>query len=81
MLMLQGISITITERNGVIAIMFNKESCRACGTYLTPISICNFCKEYISWLCGKCERMDDVNHLHDYCRVTYKKEKQEISNM
>jgi hypothetical protein len=29
--------------------MFNKESCRACGTYLTPISVCNFCKEYI---CG-----------------------------
>ena len=24
--------------------MFNKESCRACGTYLTPISVCNFCK-------------------------------------
>jgi hypothetical protein len=60
--------------------MFNKESCRACGTYLTPISVCNFCKEYISWLCGKCERMEDVTHSHDYCRVTYKKEKQEIRN-
>ena len=32
--------------------MFNKESCRACGTYLTPIPVCNFCKEYISWLCA-----------------------------
>jgi hypothetical protein len=60
--------------------MFNKESCRACGTFLIPISICNFCKEYISWLCGKCERMEDVTHLHDYCRVVYKKEKQEIRN-
>jgi hypothetical protein len=60
--------------------MFNKESCRACGTYLTPISVCNFCKEYISWLCGKCERMEDVTHSHDYCRVDYKKEKQEIRN-
>ena len=60
--------------------MFNKESYRACGTYLTPISVCNFCKEYISWLCGKCERMEDVTHSHDYCRVAYKKEKQEIRN-
>ncbi|MDQ3869161.1 MAG: hypothetical protein M3250_06350 [Thermoproteota archaeon] len=60
--------------------MFNKESCRACGAFLTPVSVCNFCKEYISWLCGKCERMEDVTHSHDYCRVVYKKANQEIRN-
>ena len=60
--------------------MFNKESCKACGTYLTPTSVCSVCKEYISWLCGKCERMEDVTHSHDYCRIAYKKEKQEIRN-
>jgi hypothetical protein len=26
--------------------MFNKESCRACGTFLTPISVCNFCRVF-----------------------------------
>jgi hypothetical protein len=62
----------------MISRMFNKESCRACGTFLTPISVCNFYKEYISWLCGKCEKMEDVTHLHDYCRVVYKKASQEI---
>ena len=46
--------------------MFNKESCKACGTYLTPTSVCSICKEYVSWLCGKCERMEDVTHSHDY---------------
>jgi hypothetical protein len=44
--------------------MFNKGLCRGCGVYLTPISVCTICKEYISWICGKCERMDDVTHFH-----------------
>ena len=46
--------------------MFNKESCKACGTYLTPTSVCSVCKEHVSWLCGKCERMEDVTHSHSY---------------
>ena len=49
--------------------MFNKESCKACGTYLTPISVCSVCKEYVSWLCGKCERMEDVTHSHAYYKA------------
>lgn len=27
--------------------MFNKGTCRGCGAYLTPISVCTICKEYI----------------------------------
>ena len=46
--------------------MFNKESCKACGTYLTPTSVCSICKESVSWLCNKCERMEDVTHSHGY---------------
>jgi hypothetical protein len=41
--------------------IFNKGACRGCGVYLTPISVCTICKEYISWIYGKCERMDDVS--------------------
>ena len=54
--------------------MHNNRSCRACGTHLTPISLCNICKEYVSWTCGKCLKMDDVTHRHDYCRISYRVE-------
>ena len=40
--------------------MYNKGSCRACGTYLTPTSACIICKEYISWNCDKCNSVEDV---------------------
>ena len=52
--------------------IFNKGACRGCGVYLTPISVCTICKECISWIYGKCERMDDVTHSHTFCRVSYK---------
>ena len=55
--------------------MYNRGSCKACGTHLTPSAICNICKEYVSWICGKCYKMDDVTHSHNYCRVSYKPEK------
>ena len=45
--------------------MYNKESCKACGTYLTPVSLCNVCKEQISWVCNRCDRMYDVTHTHN----------------
>ncbi|MDP9489927.1 MAG: hypothetical protein M3P28_06995 [Thermoproteota archaeon] len=45
--------------------MFNKESCRSCGKILVPISMCNYCKEHISWICNKCQRVEDVSHKHD----------------
>lgn len=52
--------------------MYDRGSCKACGTHLTPSAICNICKEYVSWVCGKCYKIDDVTHSHNYCRVSYK---------
>ena len=45
--------------------MFNKGSCRACGKILVPFSMCNQCKEYISWICNECQQVEDVTHKHD----------------
>ena len=45
--------------------MFNKESCRSCGKILVPISMCKLCKEHVSWICNKCQRVEDVTHKHD----------------
>ncbi|MDW0127113.1 MAG: hypothetical protein QOK87_01945 [Nitrososphaeraceae archaeon] len=30
-----------------------------------PISMCNYCKEHVSWICNKCQRVEDVSHKHD----------------
>ena len=46
--------------------MFNKESCRSCGKILVPISMCNYCKEHVSWICNKCQRVEDVSHRHEW---------------
>ena len=54
--------------------MHNKESCRVCGSYLIPASSCNACTEYISWICGRCDKTVDVTHSHNYCRMAYRKE-------
>jgi len=35
----------------------------------THISVCTICKEYISWICGKYERMDYVTHSDTFCGV------------
>ena len=53
------------ETGGIITLMYNKESCKACGTYLTSVSLCNVCKEQISWVCSKCAKMYDVTHAHN----------------
>ena len=55
--------------------MSHKECCRACGTYLTPISTCNICEEYVSWVCGRCEKIEDVTHIHTYYRSELEGEK------
>jgi len=44
--------------------MYNKESCKACGGPLTPISLCVICSEQVSWICKKCDRSYDVTHTH-----------------
>ena len=52
--------------------MSHKDSCIACGTHLTLMSVCNVCKEYTTSICNKCDRMEDVTHLHTYCKFVYK---------
>lgn len=53
-----------------------KTSCRACGGYLTPTSHCTVCKEYITWMCNNCEKMEDVTHSHNFCRLPSVMEKE-----
>jgi len=45
--------------------MYNKESCKECGTYLSYVSVCNICKEQVSWVCNNCDRTYDVTHTHN----------------
>ena len=47
-------------------IMSNKLCCRGCGAPLSPLSECSVCRENTSWVCTKCETMEDVTHTH-YC--------------
>ena len=42
------------KTGGIVTSMYNKESCKACGTYLTSVSLCEVCEEQISWVCSKC---------------------------
>jgi hypothetical protein len=44
--------------------MPHRLSCRACGTSLTPRAVCNVCNEYICWICSRCNRTEDVTHVH-----------------
>jgi hypothetical protein len=53
--------------------MSHKISCRACGEYLSPAAICTVCQEHVIWVCPRCESMEDVTHIHGYCRIAYKK--------
>ncbi|MGC2431450.1 MAG: hypothetical protein WA393_10470, partial [Nitrososphaeraceae archaeon] len=45
--------------------MYNKGSCRICGTFLIATSVCDVCTEHISWTCGHCDRTDDITHSHE----------------
>ena len=33
------------KTGGIITLMYNKESCKVCGTYLTSVSLCEVCEE------------------------------------
>ena len=46
--------------------MYNKQSCRECGSPLVPHSLCNICQEHSSWVCGQCGRIEDYDHVN--CR-------------
>ena len=28
--------------------------------------MCNLCKEHVSWICNKCQRVEDVTHKHNW---------------
>jgi hypothetical protein len=53
------------KTGGIITLMYNKESCKVCGTYLTSVSLCEVCKEQILWVCNKCDKMYDVTRAHN----------------
>ncbi|WP_415283203.1 hypothetical protein [Candidatus Nitrososphaera sp. FF02] len=55
--------------------MYNKQSCRECGTWLTPHTFCTSCREHVGWVCGQCGRIDDYTHVHARdCPPVLKKE-------
>ena len=39
--------------------MFNKESCRSCGSTLESITACTDCKEIVLWNCNKCGNKEE----------------------
>lgn len=55
--------------------MSNKNSCRACGNYLVPTSVCNICGEQVAWICGQCGKIDEAIHSRDNQLISYKPEK------
>ena len=44
--------------------MPHKGCCRACGSSLTPVTVCKICLEYVCWVCSKCNKIEDVIHIH-----------------
>jgi hypothetical protein len=45
--------------------MFNKESCRGCGSSLESIKRCMDCKENMLWQCEACNRTEESIHVHN----------------
>lgn len=49
--------------------MFNKNSCRVCGSSLIPSALCKICKESVKWTCYKCDKIEEVKHSDYYCTI------------
>ena len=49
--------------------MFNKNSCRMCGSILRPSALCKICKESLKWTCYKCNKIEEVKHSDYYCTI------------
>jgi hypothetical protein len=47
--------------------MFNKKSCRICGSNLIPSALCKTCKESVRWICDKCDIIEGGKHSDFYC--------------
>jgi hypothetical protein len=46
-------------------LLFNKESCRRCGSQLESIVICSTCSEISLWKCSNCNNKEEYLHLHN----------------
>ncbi len=44
--------------------MFNKESCRKCGSELESNKQCNDCNEIAIWICKNCNNIEEHIHVH-----------------
>lgn len=53
--------------------MYNKQSCRECGTWLTPHTLCTACREHVGWVCSQCGRIEDYTHAHECQSMPMKK--------
>ena len=49
--------------------MFNKNSCRICGSNLISSPFCKICKESVKWTCDKCNTIEEVKHSDLYCTI------------
>ena len=49
--------------------MFNKNSCRICGSNLISTAFCKICKESVKWTCDKCDTIEEVKHSDLYCTI------------
>jgi hypothetical protein len=49
--------------------MFNKNSCRICGSNLISSALCKICKESVKWTCDKCNTIEEVKHSDFYCTI------------
>ena len=48
--------------------MFNKNSCRICGSNLISSALCKICKESVKWTCDICNTIE-VKHSDFYCTI------------
>jgi len=48
--------------------VFNKNSCRICGSKLIPSALCKICKESVKWTCDK-RGILEVKHSDFYCTI------------
>jgi hypothetical protein len=50
------------KTGGIITLMYNKETCKVCGSYLTSVLLCEVCEEQIS--CASLASYGIPNELH-----------------
>ena len=48
-------------------IVFNKDSYRVWGSCLKTFALCKICKVSVSWICHKCNKIEEFKHYNYYC--------------